>query len=121
MTPWRVGRGCFGQTREHRCLGEVELIDAAAKEIPARRLDSVDAVTHIDDVEVQLEDLLLGQRVLDETRESELGELLPQRAGWIFSNGECIARDLHRDGAESFTRAPGADVGDDCPEEAAPV
>src|SRR4030088_811990 len=121
MASRRVRGRCLWQPRQHRCLWEAELTDAAAKEVSARRLDSVNAVAHVDDVEVELEDLLLGERVLDETRQSELGELLPQRARWIFANGERVARHLHRDGAESFARAPGANVGHDRAEEPAPV
>src|ERR1700704_3109276 len=121
MTSWCVGRGGLGQAGQHRCLWQIQLTDAATEEISARRLHPVDAIAHVDDVEVELEDLLLGERVLDETRQPELGELLPQRARWIFANGERVARHLHRDGAESFARAPGTNVGHDRAEEPAPV
>ena len=121
MTSGSVSGWRFRQRRQHRCLCDVDLIDGAAEEVSARCLDPINAITHVNDVEVELEDLLLGEGVLDEPRESELGELLPQRARRILSDGESVARHLHRDGAESFARAPSANVGDDCAEESAPI
>src|SRR5205085_10499596 len=111
----------LGERRQHRRLRQVYLIDTASEEVSARRLDSVNAVPHVDDVEIELEDLLFGQRMLDETRQSELGQFLSQRARRILAHRERIARHLHGDGAESFAGVAGFQVGDKGAEETAPL
>ena len=121
MTSRSVRRRRFRECSEHRCLRQSYPIDALAEQISARRFHSVDAVPHIDDVEVELEDLLLGQRMLDQARQSQLGEFLPQRSGWISPHGERVTRDLHCNRAETFAGVAGFQVGDKGTEEAAPI
>src|SRR6478672_8482242 len=53
--------------------------------------------------------------------QSELSELLCERARRIFADRESIARHLHRDRAESFTRASGFEVRYERAEESVPV
>src|SRR5258706_2597638 len=121
MTTRCVRRRRLWKRGEHCRLLEIELTDAATEEIATRRLHTVHAVAQVDDVEVELEDLLLRQRRLDQTRQPELGEFLSKRTGRISSDSECIARHLHRDGAEALARAASFQVGDDSARESAPI
>src|SRR5438445_8563023 len=121
MTTRSVGRRRLWQGGKHRRLRQVYPVDALAEQISARRFHSIDAVPHVDDVEVELEDLLLRQRVLDQSRQSQLGEFLSQRSRRVFANGEGVARDLHCNRAETFAGAAGSQVGDERAKEAAPV
>ena len=50
VTTRRVGRRRLGEGGEHRALGEGELADVLAEQVPARRLDTVHAVAEVDDV-----------------------------------------------------------------------
>src|SRR5690348_5226302 len=69
--PWvpsrRVGRWCLGESGEHRPLGDRQLVDMLAEEIAARGLDSIHAIAEIDDVQVMLEYLILGELALHES------------------------------------------------------
>src|SRR5450756_2789847 len=57
VTPRRVSRWSLRKRGEHGRLGEIQLTDASTKEISACRLYAVHAIAHVNDVEVQLEDL----------------------------------------------------------------
>src|SRR6186997_1829679 len=59
--------------------------------------------------------------MLDEPRQAQLGQLLPERARGISAHRESIARHLHGDGAESLAGAAGFEIGGHCAEESAPV
>ena len=57
--------GRLDDAREHRRLGERELRDRLAEVDLRRRLHAVRAVTEVDGVQVQLEDLVLGELLLE--------------------------------------------------------
>src|SRR5882757_5498072 len=121
MTTRCVRRRRLWKRGEHCRLLEIELTDAPTEQIATRCLHAVHAVPEIDDVEVELEDLLLRQRRLDQTRQPELGEFLSKRTGRISSDSERVARYLHRNGAEPFFGAARSQVGDESARESAPI
>ena len=112
--------------REHRGLPEGELVDAAAEVGVRRGIDAVGSGAEVDDVEVALEDLVLGvvaldldgqQRLLDLARERDLivekqpaRELLRDRRGALKllvrevgeRRRERCRRNRRRDGSRSY-------------------
>src|SRR6185295_10229610 len=72
--------------------------------------------------EVKREDLILGEALLDETREAQLHQLAAQRSrSHEVLGDERVPRDLHRDRAETLTHAEGADVPSTGSQKATPI
>ena len=90
------------QAGERRRLGHAQPLHALPEQIAARRFDTVGAVAEVDDVEIELEDLLLGERVLEPASQLELDELSAQGALVRQVREEGAAHHLHGDGAEPF-------------------
>ncbi|MCY1394092.1 hypothetical protein D9M71_90060 [compost metagenome] len=65
----------LGQAGDHRHLRQADIADRFAVIDLRRRLDAVGAVTQIDLVDVQLEDLVLGQLLFDLQGQQDLGGL----------------------------------------------
>ena len=68
-----------------------------------------------------LEDLLLGELALEQSRETQLDELAAQGPSVVAADEEAVARHLHRDGAEAFAHAHRRDIANDGTADAAPV
>ena len=107
----RVGDGVeprrrLRQPRDHRELGEVELRDREPVVDLRRRPNPVGALAEEDLVDVELEDLLLGELALDLQREQDLIELA--NVG-LLPGEEEVPRHLHGDGAAPRPLLPGAD------------
>ena len=64
--------GALGSAASIAPSAQRELVDALAEQVAARRLDAVHAVAEVDDVEVVLEDLVLGELALEQAREPQL-------------------------------------------------
>jgi hypothetical protein len=78
-----------------------------AEEAERRRFDAVEAVAEIHLVQVQLEDLVLGELTLDPPREHRLFQLAPQR---LVGREKALARELLRQRAAALRRAVRAKV-----------
>ena len=107
----RVGDGVeprrrLGQTRDHGELGKRELRDRAPVVDLRRGPDPVGALAEEDLVDVELQDLLLGELALDLQREEDLVELADVR---LLAGEEEVPGHLHGDGAAPRPLLPGAD------------
>ncbi len=102
---WRLRK-----RREHCRLRQRYPVHAFPEKVAARRLHSVDSVTHVDRVQVELKDLVFRERPFHQAGKAELDELLSERAVRIFLHHEAVLRRLHRDSAEPFADSPGANV-----------
>ena len=97
----------LGHRRQHGNLGKVELGDRLAVVGVGAGLDAVGVLPERRDVDVELENLLLGERVLDLHRQQHLLEFADE--GLLRREGDDL-RKLHRDGARA-----GANVGQEQP------
>src|SRR5437588_112610 len=70
-----IRRRPLRQRREHGALGERQVLHVLSEQVEARRLDAIHAITEVDDVEIELEDLVLCERPLDQAREPQLDQL----------------------------------------------
>jgi hypothetical protein len=95
------------QPREHGRLGSAQLREWLVEVGARRRGEAVRALAEVDLVQIQLEDLLLAQRVLDAQREQDLDDLA--RVGALVRQEE-LARELHRDRARTLLLAAGEQV-----------
>src|SRR5512145_2548055 len=68
----RPARGRLDHPGEHRGLAQGHLADGLAEQEAARLLHAVPAVPEVDLVQVQVEDLVLGQVLLEAWREDQL-------------------------------------------------
>ncbi len=71
----RITRGGLRQTRNQSHLGQGEVANVFAVVVFRRRFHSVRVMTEVDVVQVQIEDLLLGQLALQAQREDGLADL----------------------------------------------
>jgi hypothetical protein len=94
-----VKRRRLGQSREHRRLGEVELVERLAEVDLRSGAEAVGALAEIDLVDVKLEDLLLGQAVLDLECEQRLVQLAGER---LLRREKEVAGHLHGDRARAL-------------------
>ena len=100
--PWRErGRGS-GEPRDKRALGEVQCFGGPSEQVPRHRFDAVDACAEIDAVEIELENLPLGQLRVDHQREGGLADLAAVR---LLVRQEQRAGELLRERAAPFDRA----------------
>ena len=121
MPSRRVDRRPAGQRREGGALGHGEAVDALAEEVLARGLDAVGAVPEVDHVEVEREDLLLGERALEPVREMDLDQLAAERALLREPRDEGVPHHLHGDRAEALAHVGLAQVPDEGARRAPPV
>ena len=75
MIPGREGRRGARKTGNQGGLGERQLFRRPSEQMPRHRLDTVNAGAEIDAIQVQLEDLILGELRIDHHREHRLMEL----------------------------------------------
>ena len=87
----------------------------------SRLAASVHAVAEIDEVEVELQDLILGELTLDQPGQSQLDELAAHRAAVALVHEERVARHLHGDRAESLAHAAMPQVADGRAEDPTPI
>ena len=90
-----VPGGRLGQAGQERRLGDGELIQRLVEVVERRRRHAVGAEAEIDLVQVQLEDLVLGERPLDPERQQRLLDLARQRD---LAGQEEVLGDLLGDG-----------------------
>ena len=110
MAPRGVERRPTRERGERGALGDCEMVHALAEEVAARRLDAVGAVAQVDDVQVERENLLLGEGALEPPGQVDLDQLPPERALLGQARHERVAHDLHGDRAEAFAHGGGGDV-----------
>ena len=103
-----VHGGRLGQPGEHGGLGEAQLLERFAEVDLRRGGKAVSALPQINLVHVELEDLVLGQAVLDLEGEEHFVQLA---RGCFLRGEEKVARHLHRDGAGALAAAAGDEVG----------
>ncbi len=102
-----AGRG-LGQAGQHRRLGHVDILQRLA-EVNLRRLgEAVSALSQVDLVDVQLQNLVLGQARLDLEGEQRFVQLARKR---FFLGQEKIPCHLHGNGRRSLTPAAGGQIG----------
>ena len=98
--------GAFGSPGDHRDLGEPELRDRAPVVDLCRGADPIGAMAEEDLVDVEFQDLVLGELALDLQREQDLVELADVG---LLPGEEEVAGHLHGDGAAPGPLLPGAD------------
>jgi hypothetical protein len=102
-----VQRRRLGQPGEHRALRERQLADGLVVVDLRSGAEAVGALSEVDLVEIQLQDLVLGQAVLDLEREQRLVQLSRER---LFRGEKEVARHLHGDRARALAAASRDDV-----------
>ena len=107
---FRIGDGVepgrrLRQARDHRELGERELRDRASVVDLRRGADTVGTLTEEDLVDVEFQDLVLGELALDLQCKQDLVELAEVR---LLPAEEEVPGHLHGDGAASRPLLPGA-------------
>ena len=100
--------GRLGEAREHRGLGDGHVPQRLAEVDLRRGGEAVGALAEEDLVDVELEDLVLGQVGLDLPGEQDLAQLAGDR---LLAGQEEVAGDLHGDGAGPLLGA-GREVGE---------
>src|SRR3954468_9129464 len=73
--PWGQRRRRTREAGNQRALGEVQRFRRAIEQMSRHRFDTVDAATEVDAIQIQLENLLLGQRRIDHQGKSRLANL----------------------------------------------
>src|SRR3954447_24729325 len=73
--PWRQRRRRTREAGNQRTLGEVQRFRRAIEQMSRHRFDTVDAAAEVDAIQIQLEDLLLGERRVDHDGERRLADL----------------------------------------------
>ena len=91
----RIARGSLDQACDDRRLAQRKVARRMAEELAAGGIDAVGAASEIDLVQVELEDLLLGEFPLERHRQHGLARLAVERAVRIE---EDVAGQLLRDG-----------------------
>ena len=104
-------RGVFGRrlekARQHGCLGERQVLDVLAEIEVGGGRDAEGAAAHIGAVEIELEDLLLGDVHLQPERQERLLDLALDRA---LVGEEQVLGQLLGDGGAALDDRVGADV-----------
>ena len=99
VRPRRVGRRRADDAGDHRGFAERQLRCRLAEQLLRHRLDAVDAAAQVHAIEVELEDLFLGQEDLEHHGQRRFLRLAGERA----RVGEVErARELLRDGAAAL-------------------
>ena len=76
----RIARRRLEEAAEQRRLGEIDLAHGLAEVVLGRRLDAEGAAAHVGAVEVELQDLALGEAALEQQREERFLDLALKRA-----------------------------------------
>ena len=96
------------QAGEHRGFGEVHVARGLVEVVLRRRVDAEGAAAHIGAVEIELEDLVLGEPRLEPDREERLLDLALDGA---LVGQEQVLGELLRDRGAALHHAAGARVG----------
>ena len=120
LRPLRVHHGiesgrCLGQPGEHRHLSDLKLVQRLAEIGLCSRGKTVGALAQEYLVDVELEDLVLGQTRFDLEGKQRLVKLPRER---LFPGQEEIPGHLHRDRAGALARAAAGEVGGGRPDHA---
>src|SRR6185503_15547194 len=99
--------GRLHEAGEQRRFLHVEIARVLAEEAARGRFDAIEAVAEIHLVQIELEDLVLGELALEPPREHRLFQLAPQR---LVRREETLARELLRQRASTLRRAMRAQV-----------
>ena len=110
-----------GDRGEQRRLCHVQLRGGLAEVGLRCGLDAIRAPAQEDLVQVELEQLVLGERALQLERHVNLPHLAGERLGAGQLVTEDVPRELHREGGESLGKPPLHDVREQGAEEAAVV
>ena len=102
-----VSRRRFRQSREHRELRHVELIELLAEVDLRCGAEPVSALAEVNLVDVQLQYFVLGQAVLNLEGQKRLVEFATER---FFSTQEEVSSNLHGDCAGALPPAGGREV-----------
>ena len=97
-----VGGRSLGQARQHGRFGDGDVLQRAAEVDLRGGGEAVGALAEEDLVDVELEDLVLGQVRLDFPGEQHLPQLAGDR---LLAGQEEVAGDLHRDRARALLGA----------------
>ena len=127
-----VGIRVLYQSGQHRCLCQRELVGLAGEVVSGGGLNAVRALTVVGNVEVALEDLILGELLLHRDRVAKLANLALHRRRLRFAHTLAIALglarlDLHHldvllsDRRATLCRPTGGGVADQCPHRALEV
>ena len=111
----RVARRRLEQAGEHRRLGQVDVLDRLAEVELGRRFDAEGAAAHVGAVEIELQDLLLGEIGLQPEREEGLLDLAVERA---LVREEKVLGELLRQRRAALDDGVGAQVLDQRPQRA---
>ena len=98
-----VARRRLRQAGQHRDLGQIQVAQIFSEIDLGGRREAVGALAEIDLVDVELEDLVLGQAVLDLEGEQRFVELARER---LLRGQEEVARHLHGDGGGALPALP---------------
>ena len=98
-----VARGCLGNPRQHRVLGEIEIGNAFAVIDLCRRLEAVGSMTQENPVEIEFENLALVQCPFDLYRQQDFIELAHESA---LETEEVVSCDLHGQGTAARALFP---------------
>src|SRR6185503_11826191 len=98
-----------------------DLRHALTKEVTACGFHSVNAIPHVNRVQIELKDLILGQIFFHQSSNAQLDQLLTQRTIGIFLHHETVLGSLHGDRAESLPNAARCNVFQCGSDKAAPV
>ena len=118
IAPWRVGGRCIGQRGEHRGFRERHLARGFAEIDLRGAIHAVRAGAEIDAVQIELEDLVLGEQLLELTRARHLDDLARDRA---VGREE---KDLHQllcDGRPALIEASRLEIDECCAGETAEI
>ena len=114
----RIARRRLQKSRQHRGLEQREIPDRSAEIAPGGGRDAIGAGTEIDPVDVDLEDLALGEPGFEPERDDRLLDLPPDRP---LRREEQVLGELLGQRAAALADLPGADIGDRRAEDAPDV
>ena len=110
VRPRRKRRRALDEPRDERALGERQIVRRLAEQVLRHLLDAIRAGAEIDAVQVELENLRLGQAQFEQNRQYRFLRLASPRPCVGQEQG---ARELLGDGASALGHSPGAEVLDD--------
>src|SRR5262249_32607383 len=87
----RVRRRTLDQAGKQRCFGHIQICGRLSEETKRGGLGAVQAVTEINLVQIELEDLFLGELPLEASRDDHLLDLAPHR---LVRRQEALTREL---------------------------
>ena len=105
----------LGQAGQHRRLGHTDILQHLAVVNLRRCGETVGALSQVDLIDINLQNLVFGQARLDLEGEQGLVEFAGKR---FFAGQEKIPCHLHGDGGSALTLAARGQVGVGCPDDA---